>query len=192
MLHGRRVQPPRLQVHARVLPQPGGRVLNLNCLTHVFIRLGLLGRVQGSASKSRALSWCVIRVPFCREDGGPRHPQPGHQGHGGPAQAQGSHHAGARAPPALHLRLAGLAWALQARPRGQPCGTVLHLVCRKSGRSLLRRRLRRSPAGGLCAVPQLPPLPPCLAPQVGALRERFPDLPIHVHTHDTAGAGCLW
>lgn len=24
---------------------------------------------------------------------------------------------------------------------------------------------------------------------VGALRDRFPDVPIHVHTHDTAGAG---
>lgn len=24
---------------------------------------------------------------------------------------------------------------------------------------------------------------------VGALRERFPDVPIHVHSHDTAGAG---
>lgn len=24
---------------------------------------------------------------------------------------------------------------------------------------------------------------------VGALRERFPDTPIHVHTHDTSGAG---
>lgn len=24
---------------------------------------------------------------------------------------------------------------------------------------------------------------------IGALRERFPDVPIHVHTHDTAGAG---
>jgi len=24
---------------------------------------------------------------------------------------------------------------------------------------------------------------------VGALRERFPDMPIHVHTHDTAGTG---
>lgn len=24
---------------------------------------------------------------------------------------------------------------------------------------------------------------------VGALRDRYPDLPIHVHTHDTAGAG---
>lgn len=24
---------------------------------------------------------------------------------------------------------------------------------------------------------------------IGALRDRFPDVPIHVHTHDTAGAG---
>lgn len=24
---------------------------------------------------------------------------------------------------------------------------------------------------------------------VGALRDRFPDIPIHIHTHDTAGAG---
>jgi len=24
---------------------------------------------------------------------------------------------------------------------------------------------------------------------VGALRQKFPDMPIHVHTHDTAGAG---
>lgn len=24
---------------------------------------------------------------------------------------------------------------------------------------------------------------------IGALRDRFPDMPIHVHTHDTAGAG---
>lgn len=24
---------------------------------------------------------------------------------------------------------------------------------------------------------------------VGALRDRFPEVPIHVHTHDTAGAG---
>lgn len=32
--------------------------------------------------------------------------------------------------------------------------------------------------------PPPPQLPAC---QVGALRERFPDLPIHVHTHDTAG-----
>lgn len=24
---------------------------------------------------------------------------------------------------------------------------------------------------------------------VGALREKYPDIPIHVHTHDTAGAG---
>ena len=24
---------------------------------------------------------------------------------------------------------------------------------------------------------------------IGALRERHPDIPIHVHTHDTAGAG---
>lgn len=24
---------------------------------------------------------------------------------------------------------------------------------------------------------------------IGALRDRFPDIPIHVHTHDTAGAG---
>jgi pyruvate carboxylase len=24
---------------------------------------------------------------------------------------------------------------------------------------------------------------------IGALREKFPDIPIHVHTHDTAGAG---
>ena len=24
---------------------------------------------------------------------------------------------------------------------------------------------------------------------IGVLREQFPDLPIHVHTHDTAGAG---
>ena len=24
---------------------------------------------------------------------------------------------------------------------------------------------------------------------IGTLREKFPDMPIHVHTHDTAGAG---
>ena len=24
---------------------------------------------------------------------------------------------------------------------------------------------------------------------IGALRQKFPDMPIHVHTHDTAGAG---
>lgn len=24
---------------------------------------------------------------------------------------------------------------------------------------------------------------------IGALRDRFPDVPIHVHSHDTAGAG---
>ena len=24
---------------------------------------------------------------------------------------------------------------------------------------------------------------------IGELRERYPDIPIHVHTHDTAGAG---
>ena len=24
---------------------------------------------------------------------------------------------------------------------------------------------------------------------IGSLREKFPDIPIHVHTHDTAGAG---
>ena len=24
---------------------------------------------------------------------------------------------------------------------------------------------------------------------VGALRQRFPDMPIHVHTHDSAGTG---
>ena len=24
---------------------------------------------------------------------------------------------------------------------------------------------------------------------IGALRERYPDVPIHVHTHDTSGAG---
>ena len=24
---------------------------------------------------------------------------------------------------------------------------------------------------------------------IGALRDRFPEVPIHVHTHDTAGAG---
>ena len=24
---------------------------------------------------------------------------------------------------------------------------------------------------------------------IGALREKFPDIPIHVHTHDTSGAG---
>lgn len=24
---------------------------------------------------------------------------------------------------------------------------------------------------------------------IGSLRDRFPDVPIHVHTHDTAGAG---
>lgn len=24
---------------------------------------------------------------------------------------------------------------------------------------------------------------------VGALRDRFPDLPLHIHTHDTSGAG---
>lgn len=35
-----------------------------------------------------------------------------------------------------------------------------------------------------------PPLRSCQPHwQVGALRERFPDLPIHVHTHDTAGTG---
>ena len=28
-----------------------------------------------------------------------------------------------------------------------------------------------------------------MLPQVSALREEFPDLPIHVHTHDTAGTG---
>lgn len=31
--------------------------------------------------------------------------------------------------------------------------------------------------------------PKAAAMLIGALRERFPDLPIHVHTHDTAGAG---
>ena len=25
--------------------------------------------------------------------------------------------------------------------------------------------------------------------RVSALRERYPDLPIHIHTHDTSGAG---
>ena len=24
---------------------------------------------------------------------------------------------------------------------------------------------------------------------IGAIRQKFPDMPIHVHTHDTAGAG---
>ena len=24
---------------------------------------------------------------------------------------------------------------------------------------------------------------------IGALREKYPDLPIHIHTHDTSGAG---
>ena len=26
---------------------------------------------------------------------------------------------------------------------------------------------------------------------IGALRDKYPDLPIHVHTHDTSGAGGL-
>ena len=64
----------------------------------------------------------------------------------------------------------------------------------------------------LCLSPSFPPTPPSLSlslspsrsflqdmagllkPEssrqlIGALRERYPEMPIHVHTHDTAGAG---
>lgn len=45
-----------------------------------------------------------------------------------------------------------------------------------------------------CDAPFLQDMAGLLKPQaakllIGALRDRHPDLPIHVHTHDTAGAG---
>lgn len=68
---------------------------------------------------------------------------------------------------------------------GQEKGALLGVASQESGAPL------ELPANSPCAPQDMAGL---LKPQasellVGALRARFPTLPLHVHTHDTSGAG---